>query len=158
MSASLTVLFSGPSGTGKTMAAKGLAKSLAVPFYRIDLSAVVNKYVAETEKNLGRIFREAENANALLFIDGADALFGNRSEVKDAHDRHTNTEVAYLLQKADEFNGLVIMATHSGTSIEKSFLRRVHYVVEFSAVDANRRDKQERQLRKLNELVANKER
>ena len=103
----VNALFAGPSGTGKTMAAEILARELALDLYKIDLSTVVSKYIGETEKNLDRIFSEAQASNAILFFDEADALFGKRSEVKDAHDRYANIEVAYLLQKMEEYDGIV---------------------------------------------------
>jgi SpoVK/Ycf46/Vps4 family AAA+-type ATPase len=105
----LNILFSGPPGTGKTMAAEVIAKELLLDLYRIDLSQVVSKYIGETEKNLNRIFKEAETSNAILFFDEADALYGKRSEVKDAHDRYANVETAYLLQKMEEYEGITIL-------------------------------------------------
>ena len=106
------MLFAGPSGTGKTMAAGVIAGELGLDLYKIDLSQVVSKYIGETEKNLDRIFAAAEDANAILFFDEADALFGKRSEVKDAHDRYANIEIAYLLQKMEEYEGVAILATN----------------------------------------------
>jgi hypothetical protein len=108
----ITALFSGPPGTGKTMAAEVLAHDLQLDLYKIDLSQIISKYIGETEKNLDRIFSAAHNANAILFFDEADALFGKRSEVKDAHDRHANIEVAYLLQKMEEYEGVAVLATN----------------------------------------------
>ena len=108
----LNVLFSGPPGTGKTMAAEVIVNELGLDLYKIDLSQVVSKYIGETEKNLDRIFAAAEDANAILFFDEADALFGKRSEVKDAHDRYANIEVGYLLQKMEEYEGIAILATN----------------------------------------------
>lgn len=108
----VTLLFSGPSGTGKTMAAEALANDLSTLLYRIDLSAVVNKYIGETEKNLNRIFAAAEASKCVLFFDEADALFGKRTEVKDAHDRYANPEVSYLLQKLETYDGLAILASN----------------------------------------------
>ena len=105
----LNVLFVGPPGTGKTMAAEVLAHTLGLDLYRIDLSAVVSKYVGETEKNLSRIFAEAATSNAILFFDEADALFGKRTEVRDAHDRYANIEVSYLLQRMEEYEGVVVL-------------------------------------------------
>src|SRR5262249_35684386 len=102
----LNVLFSGPSGTGKTMSAEVLATDLGLELYKIDLSAVVSKYIGETEKNLSRIFREAQGANCILLFDEADALFGKRSEVKDSHDRYANIEINYLLQRMEEYEGI----------------------------------------------------
>jgi Winged helix domain, variant/ATPase family associated with various cellular activities (AAA) len=127
----ITALFSGPSGTGKTMAAGILARELGLDLYQIDLSRVVSKYIGETERNLDRIFEEAENANAMLFFDEADALFGKRSAIKDAHDRYANIEVAYLLQKMEEREGVTILATNLRANIDEAFLRRIRFVVEF---------------------------
>ena len=131
----LCVLFSGSSGTGKTMAARLLASEHKVDLYRIDLAAIVSKYVGETEKNLGRVFSEAESANAILFFDEADALFGKRGEIKEARDRWANLEVDYLLQRIEEFEGVVILATNLRQNIDAAFLRRMHSVVEFPAPD-----------------------
>lgn len=127
----LNALFTGPSGTGKTMAAGILAHSLGVDLYKIDLSGVVSKYIGETEKNLNRIFEEASSANVVLFFDEADALFGKRSEVKDAHDRYANIEISYLLQKMEEYDGIAILATNFSQNLDEAFARRMHFVVEF---------------------------
>ncbi|HEY2360456.1 MAG TPA: ATP-binding protein [Candidatus Angelobacter sp.] len=127
----LTVLFSGPPGTGKTMAAEVIANSLQMDLYRIDLASVVSKYIGETEKNLSRIFREAEHSDAILFFDEADALFGKRSEVKDAHDRYANIEINYLLQQIENFEGVVVLATNLRQHLDEAFLRRMQVVVEF---------------------------
>jgi adenylate kinase family enzyme len=127
----LSVLFSGPPGTGKTMAAEALSTALALPMYRIDLSQVVNKYIGETEKNLKRIFDAAELSDCILFFDEADALFGKRTEVKDAHDRFANIEVSYLLERMERFKGLAILATNRKKDIDEAFLRRLRYVIEF---------------------------
>jgi len=127
----LNVLFSGPSGTGKTMAAEIVAHELRLDMYKIDLSMVVSKYIGETEKNLNRIFKDAEECNAVLFFDEADALFGKRSEVKDAHDRYANIEINYLLQKMEEHEGIVIIATNMSKNVDDAFLRRMNFIVEF---------------------------
>lgn len=127
----LNALFAGPSGTGKTMAAEILAGELRLDLYKIDLSTVVSKYIGETEKNLAQIFTEAETSNAILFFDEADALFGKRSEVRDAHDRYANLEIAYLLQKMEEYEGLVILATNLRKNMDEAFVRRMHFIVEF---------------------------
>jgi hypothetical protein len=127
----LRALFAGPSGTGKTMTAAVIASELGLDAYRIDLSQIVSKYIGETEKNLERIFQVAAGANAILFFDEADALFGKRSEVKDAHDRYANIEVAYLLQRIEEFDGAVILATNISRNIDTAFSRRMHFVIEF---------------------------
>jgi hypothetical protein len=127
----LNVLFSGPPGTGKTMAADVLANELKVDLYKIDLSQIVSKYIGETEKNLDRVFRLAEHSNAILFFDEADALFGKRSEVKDSHDRYANIEVGYLLQKMEEYEGIAILATNVRHHIDEAFVRRMQVIVEF---------------------------
>jgi AAA+ superfamily predicted ATPase len=127
----LNALFAGASGTGKTMAADVIANALKIDLYKIDLSAIVSKYIGETEKNLDQIFREGQTANAILFFDEADALFGKRSEVRDAHDRYANIETAYLLQKMDEYDGVVILATNLRNNIDEAFARRMHFTIEF---------------------------
>jgi SpoVK/Ycf46/Vps4 family AAA+-type ATPase len=127
----LTVLFSGPPGTGKTMAAEVIASELRLDLYKIDLSQIVSKYIGETEKNLDRIFKAAETANAIIFFDEADALFGRRSEVKDAHDRYANIEVGYLLQKMEEYEGIAILATNLRQNMDEAFVRRIQAIVEF---------------------------
>ncbi len=135
----LNVLFTGPSGTGKTMASEILAGELGLDLYKIDLSRVVSKYIGETEKNLARIFTEAENSNAILFFDEADALFGKRSEVKDAHDRYANIEVGYLLQKMEEYEGITILATNLRQNMDEAFVRRMRFIVEFPFPDESHR-------------------
>jgi ATP-dependent 26S proteasome regulatory subunit len=127
----LNVLFAGPSGTGKTMSAEIMAGELGLDLYKIDLSTVVSKYIGETEKNLARIFDEAETSNAILFFDEADALFGRRSEVRDSHDRYANIEIGYLLQKMEEYQGMVILATNFRKNMDDAFVRRMHFTVEF---------------------------
>jgi ATP-dependent 26S proteasome regulatory subunit len=127
----LNVLFAGPSGTGKTMAAEIMSSELGLDLYKIDLSTVVSKYIGETEKNLDRIFREAHDSNAILFFDEADAIFGKRSEVRDSHDRYANIEIAYLLQKMEEYDGIVILATNLRKNVDEAFARRMHFSVEF---------------------------
>jgi SpoVK/Ycf46/Vps4 family AAA+-type ATPase len=127
----LKVLFAGESGTGKTMAAQILARELGLDLFRIDLAAVVSKYIGETEKNLDAIFQAAEGSNAILFFDEADALFGKRSEVRDSHDRYANLEVAYLLQKMECYEGGVILATNFRHNIDEAFLRRLDFVIDF---------------------------
>lgn len=131
MGKGLMALFAGQSGTGKTMAAEVLAGTLGLDLYKIDLSGVVSKYIGETEKNLSRIFAEAETSNAILFFDEADALFGKRSEVKDSHDRYANIEIAFLLQKMEEYEGAVILATNLKMNLDEAFMRRMHFVVDF---------------------------
>ena len=137
----LKVLFSGASGTGKTMTAGVIAGDLGLDLYKIDLSSIVSKYIGETEKNLDRIFRAAQCSNAILFFDEADALFGKRSEVKDAHDRYANIEVAYLLQRIEEYEGVVILASNLSKNIDEAFSRRMHYVVEFPLPDETHRER-----------------
>ena len=127
----LHALFVGAPGTGKTMAASVVATELGLELYRIDLSSIVSKYIGETEKNLSRIFLEAETSNAVLFFDEADALFGKRGEVKDAQDRYANMEVSYLLQKMEEFSGITILATNFRANLDKAFVRRLHFIVDF---------------------------
>ena len=140
MGLGLKVLFSGPSGTGKTMTASVIAADLGQDLYRIDLSSVVSKYIGETEKHLDRVFRASRNSNAVLFFDEADALFGKRSEVKDAHDRYANVETAYLLQRIEEHDGVVILASNLSQNIDAAFLRRLHFVVEFPLPDETHRE------------------
>jgi SpoVK/Ycf46/Vps4 family AAA+-type ATPase len=128
----IKVLFAGASGTGKTMTAGVIARDLGLDLYKIDLSGVVSKYIGETEKNLHKIFQAADASNAMLFFDEADALFGKRSEIKDAHDRYANIEVAYLLQKIEEYEGVVVLASNLSKNIDDAFSRRMHYVIEFT--------------------------
>ncbi len=127
----LTALFAGPSGTGKTMAAEVLARELGLDLYTIDLATVVDKYVGETEKNLDRIFAEAERVNGVILFDEADALFGKRSEVSDAHDRYANVEVAYLLQRMELFDGIAILATNLRANLDEAFTRRLDSLIDF---------------------------
>jgi len=127
----LNVLFAGPSGTGKTMAAEIMANELGLDLHKIDLATVVSKYIGETEKNLDRIFKEAQDSNSILFFDEADAIFGKRSEVRDSHDRYANIEIAYLLQKMEEYQGIVILATNLRKNLDEAFARRMHFSVEF---------------------------
>jgi len=128
----LVALFFGPSGTGKTMAAEVLAHELGMQLFRIDLAGVVSKYIGETEKNLRAVFEEADRADAVLFFDEADALFGKRSEVKDAHDRYANIEINYLLQRIESFEGMAILATNMRSHLDEAFLRRIQVTVEFT--------------------------
>lgn len=132
---SVSVLFSGPPGTGKTMSAQVLASMLGLELYQIDLSQVVDKYIGETEKRLSLVFDQAEKTNMILFFDEADALLGKRSEVKDSKDKHANTEVAYLLQRIEQFSGIVIMATNQPGNMDRAFLRRFRYHLVFSLPD-----------------------
>jgi SpoVK/Ycf46/Vps4 family AAA+-type ATPase len=124
-------LFHGPSGTGKTLAAMAIARELGTNVLRIDLASVVSKYIGETEKHIDAAFNEAEQSGAIVLFDEADALFGKRSEVKDAHDRYANVEVSYLLQRIETFNGLVILTSNARQNIDEAFLRRLRFVVAF---------------------------
>lgn len=127
----VTVLFAGAPGTGKTMAAEVMAGELGLDLYKIDLSTVISKYIGETEKNLERIFNEAEASNAILFFDEADALFGKRSEVRDSHDRYANVEISYLLQRMEAYNGITILATNLRSNLDEAFTRRLQFAVDF---------------------------
>lgn len=131
MGRGLAALFAGPSGTGKTMAAQVLAASLGLALRRVDLSSVVNKYIGETEKRLKLVFDACERSPAILFFDEADALFGQRTQVRDAHDRFANIEINYLLQRMEQFGGLAILATNRKEDIDKAFLRRLRFVIDF---------------------------
>ncbi len=135
----LCALFSGPPGTGKTMAAEVIAHELQLDLYKVDLSRVVSKYIGETEKNMSRIFDEAETSNAILFFDEADALFGKRTSVSDAHDRYANIETSFLLQKIEEFQGVVILATNLRSNMDEAFTRRIRLIVEFPSPDESSR-------------------
>ena len=136
----ISALFAGESGTGKTMAAEVLANELHLDLYRIDLAAVVSKYIGETEKNLKRVFDAAEDSGAILLFDEADALFGKRSEVKDSHDRYANIEVSYLLQRMEAYRGLAILTTNLKNALDTAFLRRLRFVVQFPFPDARQRE------------------
>ena len=127
----ITALFAGDPGTGKTLSAEVVAAELGLDLYVIDLSSVVDKYIGETEKNLDRIFTEADRINGVLLFDEADALFGQRSEVRDARDRYANVEIAYLLQRMEQFDGLAILTTNLRANIDEAFLRRLDAVVDF---------------------------
>jgi SpoVK/Ycf46/Vps4 family AAA+-type ATPase len=135
----ITVLFAGDSGTGKTMSAEVVAHDLGLDLYAVNLATVVDKYVGETEKNLERIFTEADGVNAVLLFDEADALFGKRSEVRDANDRYANIEVAYLLQRMETFDGIAILATNLRANVDDAFARRLDMVVDFPTPDAELR-------------------
>ena len=137
----LCILFAGPSGCGKTMAAEVLAHELSLRLFQIDLSTVVSKYIGETERNLSVIFREAEQSQCLLFFDEADALYGKRTEIRDAHDRFANIEVNYLLQRIEQYQGLVVLATNFQKNLDEAFLRRLQFVVEFPFPDEAAREK-----------------
>jgi ATP-dependent 26S proteasome regulatory subunit len=130
-SAGLTALFCGKPGTGKTMAAEVMAHELQMDLYKIELSSMVSKYIGETEKNLERVFQEAENSNAILFFDEADSIFGKRSDVKDAHDRYANIEVSYLLQRMEAYDGVTILATNLRSNLDEAFTRRFDTIIDF---------------------------
>ena len=136
----IATLFSGESGTGKTLAAEVLANSLGLALYRIDLSSVVSKYIGETEKNLRKLFDAAEDIGAILLFDEADALFGKRSDVKDSHDRYANIEVSYLLQRMESYRGLAILTTNHKAALDTAFQRRLRFVVHFPFPDAVQRE------------------
>ena len=135
----LVALFKGASGTGKSMAAGAVATALGLPAFRVDLAAMVSKYIGDTEKNLERLFRAAEETDSLLFFDEADAVFGQRSEVSDARDRYANLETSYLLQRLESFDGLAVLATNLAQNMDPAFLRRIDVVIEFPAPDATQR-------------------
>ncbi len=138
-SSGITALFAGPSGTGKTLTAEVLAAELGLDLYRIDLSSVVSKYIGETEKNLERIFTAAATSNVVLFFDEADSLFGKRSEVSDAHDRYANIEVSYLLQRLEQHDGLVVLATNLSKNMDDAFVRRIDVAIEFQLPEPTQR-------------------
>jgi AAA+ superfamily predicted ATPase len=135
----ISVLFTGASGTGKTLAAEVLANELRLDLYRIDLSQVVSKYIGETEKNLRRVFDAADEGGAVLLFDEADALFGKRSEVKDSHDRYANIEVGYLLQRMEAYRGLAILTTNMKSALDEAFLRRIRFIVHYPFPDVLQR-------------------
>jgi len=136
----ISLLFSGSSGTGKTMAASILANTLGLELYKIELSQMVSKYIGETEKNLSALFDTAQESGVILFFDEADALFGKRTEVKDSHDRYANIEVSYLLQKIEDYDGIVILASNFKENIDEAFLRRLRFVIDFPVPDATQRE------------------
>lgn len=137
----ITALFTGESGTGKSMAAEVLAKELDLDVYRIDLSTVISKYIGETEKNLRRVFDAADASGAILLFDESDALFGKRSDVRDSHDRYANIEVSYLLQRMDAYAGLAILTTNMKTSLDRAFQRRLRFIVQFPFPDVAQRER-----------------
>jgi SpoVK/Ycf46/Vps4 family AAA+-type ATPase len=137
----LTALFAGESGTGKTLAAEAIANDVELDLYRVDLATLVSKYIGETEKNLKRLFDAAESSGAVLLFDEADALFGKRSEVKDSHDRYANIEVAYLLQRVEAYRGLAVLTTNVKSALDRAFLRRIRFVVNFPFPDAAARER-----------------
>jgi len=133
MTGHLLALFAGPSGSGKTLAAEVLSGSTGLPLYRIDLASVMSKYIGETEKNLDRVFEQARNTGSILFFDEADALFGRRTSVSDAHDRYANIEVNYLLQNIEAFNGVIILASNATANIDRAFKEHLRTIIEFPA-------------------------
>ena len=133
------VLLSGPAGTGKTMGAEVIANELHLEMYKIDLSAIVSKWIGETERNLDKIFDYAREINVILFFDEADALFGKRTKVNDAHDRYANIETNYLLQKLEEYGGIVILSSNFRENIDDAFVRRLQHILEFRLPDENSR-------------------
>jgi SpoVK/Ycf46/Vps4 family AAA+-type ATPase len=135
----VVALFAGESGTGKTMSAEVVADELGMDLYVVDLSGVVDKYVGETEKNLERVFTEAAGVNGVLLFDEADAVFGRRSEVRDAHDRYANVESAYLLQRVESFDGIAVLTTNLRSNVDPAFTRRLDVVVDFPQPDAAQR-------------------
>ncbi|MEV4937434.1 AAA family ATPase [Streptomyces zaomyceticus] len=135
-----SVLFAGPSGTGKTLAARLIAGELGYPLYRVDLASVVSKYIGETERNLEAVFTAAERTDAVLLFDEADALFGKRSEVQDARDRYANLEVAYLLQRMESYDGLAVLATNLLHHLDEAFSRRLSFIVHFPFPEAAERE------------------
>jgi SpoVK/Ycf46/Vps4 family AAA+-type ATPase len=139
-------LFSGPPGTGKTMAAQVIAADLELDLFRIDLATVVSKYIGETAKHLAQIFAQASRMNGVLLFDEADALFSKRTEVRDSHDRYANADTSYLLQLVEEYRGIVILATNKRQNIDAAFIRRVRYIFEFPRPDAAGRRRIWRQL------------
>lgn len=137
----LNILFDGPPGTGKTMAAQVVSSELNIPLYRLDLSKILSKYIGETEEALREIFDAAEKSNVILFIDEMDALFGKRTEVKSSHERYSNMETSFLLQRIEQYSGIVIMATNYITNIDDAFIRRIHFIIHFAFPDAGLRIK-----------------
>ena len=127
------ILFAGPSGTGKTLAAAWLATRLGLPLYRVDLAAVTSKYIGETEKNLAQLFARAEHAEVLLLFDEADALFGKRTDVKDSNDRFANQQTNYLLQRIEAFDGIALLTTNGRSRFDSAFTRRLDAIIEFPA-------------------------
>lgn len=125
------ILFAGSSEDFKTIAADIISVELSLDIYRASLSSLVSKYIGETEKNLDRVFRDAAKSNAIVLLDEADALFGKRTEIKDTHDRYANLEVTYLLQRIENYNGIVILSTKHSNTIDEALIRRMRYVVKF---------------------------
>ena len=153
MNNNITALFAGPSGNHKAMAAEAIATDLGIPLYTVDLSKVVSKYIGETEKNLARVFDAAGGSGALLFFDEGDALFGERTEVRDSHDRYANVAVANLLERIGTYPGIVILATNLNRNLDQTFLRRIRFILDFPVPNNEERrniwDKVVRKLRRL---------
>lgn len=137
----ITALFAGPSGTGKTMAAQVLARSLGLDLYRVDLAGIMSKYIGETEKQLREVFAACERAPVLLLFDEADALFGRRTQVSDAHDRYANVEIDYLLQRMEQFDGAAILATNRKGDLDTAFVRRLRFIIDFAPPSASERER-----------------
>jgi SpoVK/Ycf46/Vps4 family AAA+-type ATPase len=135
-----TALLAGPSGTGKTMAAQVLARSLGLDLYRIDLAGIMSKYIGETEKHLRQVFEACERAPVLLLFDEADALFGKRTQVSDAHDRYANIEIDYLLQRMEQFDGVAVLATNRKGDLDTAFVRRLRFIIDFAPPSAAERE------------------
>jgi len=146
-------LFTGTDGNGKTLAAETLARSTKKDLYRVDLSQIVSKYIGETEKNLEKIFKRVENKDWILFFDEADALFGKRTEVKDSHDRYANIEINYLVERIENYPGLVILATNKKTNLDNAFMRRLRYIVEFPSPTKKKKTKPNREYFKKKVLL-----
>ena len=151
----VSVLMYGPPGTGKTMAAQVIANELQMELCRVDLSQVSSKYIGETEKNLEKIFREAEQSNVILFFDEADSLFGKRTEVKDSNDKYANQETSYILQRIESYNGMVILATNFARNFDPAFMRRITVSIQFDLPDENIRKQLWRDMLRNTELSTN---
>jgi SpoVK/Ycf46/Vps4 family AAA+-type ATPase len=136
----ISAIFAGPPGTGQTMAVHALSSELGLELYKVDLSQIVDKYIGETQKRLEEVFSKAERSNMILFFDEADAVMGKRNEVKDSKDKYANTEIAYILQRMEEYDGIVILATNYLQNIDTAFMRRIRYVVNFDIPDRTTRE------------------
>ncbi|NWN13177.1 ATP-binding protein, partial [Escherichia coli] len=137
----MSVLFAGPSGTGKTMAAEALAHTLSLDLFRVDLSRIVDKYIGETEKRLAALFDAADMTDAILLFDEADVLFGRRTEVKDSHDHYANLEVGYLLQRIEAFRGIAVLTTNLANAIDDAFARRFAFSLHFEVPSLDERQR-----------------
>ena len=145
----------GPPGTGKTMAAQVIANELQMDLFRVDLSQISSKYIGETEKNLEKVFREAEQSNVILFFDEADSLFGKRTEVKDSNDKYANQETSYILQRIESYDGMVILATNLARNFDPAFMRRITVSIQFDLPDAETRLQMWRDMLQNTELAGN---